>query len=124
MGSGKRQVKQGDGWRLGWNPDADQFKGLIGGDGWALELTESELDDFCRFVVQLAHTMARMAPELMAEEKISCELESDRLWLEAEGHAHAYMLHFILRTGRRGEGCWGDRAAAELTQAVQTLKLF
>jgi len=121
MHSNKRQLKQGDGWRLGWNPDASEFKGLVGGDDWSLELTEAELEDLCRFVMDLADTMAYMATELMDEEKISCELESDRLWIEAEGYAHAYTLHFILHTGRRGEGNWGDRAAAELTRAVQAL---
>ncbi|MFN7338823.1 MAG: DUF1818 family protein, partial [bacterium] len=28
-------LKYGSGWRLGWNPQAAVYKGLIGGDDWA-----------------------------------------------------------------------------------------
>ncbi|MGB3560047.1 MAG: DUF1818 family protein, partial [Geitlerinemataceae cyanobacterium] len=30
-----RIVQSGSGWRLGWNPDADGFSGLVGSDDWA-----------------------------------------------------------------------------------------
>jgi len=35
-----------EGWRIGWNPNAAEFKGLVGTDDWAIELTETELNDF------------------------------------------------------------------------------
>ncbi|MBD2462229.1 DUF1818 family protein [Oscillatoria sp. FACHB-1407] len=119
-----RQLKQGAGWQLGWNPDASDYKGLVGTDEWAIELTEAELDDFCRLLQQLADTMAQIAAELMDEEKISCEVESDLLWLEAEGFPHAYALRLILHTGRRAQGYWSAIAVPELIQAAQTLKVF
>ena len=34
-------IKSGAGWRIGWNPHAPEFKGLIGTDHWAIELTEA-----------------------------------------------------------------------------------
>jgi len=40
----ERVVKSGAGWR-GWNPNAAEFK-LVGTDDWAIELTETELNDF------------------------------------------------------------------------------
>lgn len=119
-----RQLKQGRGWRLGWNPDAQEFPGLIGTEDWAIELTEAELNDFCRLALQLLQTMTQLSQELMEEEKISCEAESDRLWLEAEGYPHAYTLRFILLSGRRGEGSWQAIAVPSLLQAIQTLKVF
>jgi hypothetical protein len=119
-----RQLKQGPGWRVGWDVDAPEFKGLIGGDDWALELTQPELDDFCHLVVQLSQTMTHMALELMDEERISCEAESDLLWLEAEGYPHAYSLRVLVLTGRRGEGFWPAQAVPELVQAAQMLKVF
>lgn len=119
-----RQIKSGSGWRLGWDGDATEFCGLVGGDNWAIELTEAEFSDFCRLTLQLAETMSQMSQELMAEERICCEVESDRLWLEAEGYPHAYGLHFILLTGRRGEGGWTETAVTELVQAVQMLHVF
>jgi Domain of unknown function (DUF1818) len=119
-----RQLKQGAGWQLGWDADAPHYKGLVGGEEWAIELTEAELEDFCRLIQQLANTIAQLSTELMEEEKISCEVESDLLWLEAEGYAHAYALRLILQTGRRGQGYWSAIAVPDLIQATQTLKVF
>ncbi len=119
-----RQIKSGAGWRLGWDENAIEFCGLVGDDHWSIELTEAEFSDFCRLVLQLADTMNQMSQELMAEERICCEVESDRLWLEAEGYPQAYTLHFILLTGRRGEGTWTATAVTELVQAVQMLQVF
>ncbi|MBW4487572.1 MAG: DUF1818 family protein [Trichocoleus desertorum ATA4-8-CV12] len=120
----ERLVKSGSGWRLGWDPNALEFQGLVGGEDWAIELTEAELNDLCRLSEQLAGTMQHMATELMDEEKISCEAESDLLWLETEGYPHAYSLRFILQSGRRGEGSWPASAVPDLLQALQVLKVF
>jgi hypothetical protein len=65
-----------------------------------------------------------MSHELMDGERICCDVESDRLWLEAEGYPHAYELHIILRQGRRAEGTWAAEAVPGLVQASQTLHLF
>ena len=46
----QRVLKSGKGWRIGWNPTAIEFKGLVGTDNWAIELTEAELNDFCRLL--------------------------------------------------------------------------
>ncbi len=119
-----RTLKRGPGWQIGWDEDAPEFAGLVGGDDWALELTATELEDFCRLAGQLAETMSRMAAELMAEERIICELESDRLWLEAEGFPQAYRLRMIVLTGRRAEVTWDAAAVAGLIQAAQTLTIF
>ena len=117
-------IKSGTGWRIGWNPNAPEFKGLIGTDDWAIELTEAELNDFCRLLTQLAETMKQLATELMDEEKIACEAESDLLWIEVEGYPHAYSLRLILNTGRGVEGKWDTAAVPELLQASGMLKVF
>lgn len=120
----ERVVKSGLGWRIGWNPDAAEFKGLVGTDDWAIELTEAELNDFCRLLAQLADTMLQLATELMDEEKIACEAESDLLWMEVEGYPHAYSLRFILNTGRCAEGKWDAPAVSGLLPATAMLKVF
>jgi len=124
MAKKERLIRSGPGWRIGWNPEASQYKGLVGGDAWAVELTEAELNDFCRLLEQLAQTMIQIAAELMDEEKIACEAESDLLWMEAEGYPQAYSLRFILNTGRRSEGSWPKEAVPALMQAAQMLKVF
>lgn len=117
-------VKSGQGWRIGWNPNADVFKGLVGGDDWAIELTEAELNDFCRLVEQLAQTMNQIAGELMDEEKITCEAGSDLVWMEAKGYPYAYSFHFILHTGRRGEGGWPVEVVPQLVQTLRVFQVF
>ncbi|WP_016950551.1 DUF1818 family protein [Anabaena sp. PCC 7108] len=120
----QRVIKSGIGWRIGWNPDAEEFKGLVGTDDWALELTEAELNDFCRLLAKLADTIKYVEAELMDEEKIACEAESDLLWMEVEGYAHAYSLRFILNTGRCVEGKWDASAVSDLVQATEIFKVF
>lgn len=120
----ERLVKSGTGWRIGWNPDAPEFKGLLGTDDWAIELTEAELNDFCRILARLADTMKQLAAELMDEEKIACEAESELLWMEVEGYPHAYSLRLILNTGRGAEGQWNASAVGDLLQATRMLKVF
>lgn len=120
----ERVLKKGEGWRIGWNPQAKEYKGLVGSDNWAIELTEAELNDFCRLLLQLSQTMQEMAKELMDEEKIACEAESDLIWMEVEGYPHAYSLRFILNQGRGCEGNWSANTLSKLISAVSTLKVF
>jgi Domain of unknown function (DUF1818) len=120
----ERILKNGQGWRLGWNPQGTDYHGLVGTDNWAIELTGDELDDFCRLLLNLAQTMRDIAGELMDEEKISCEAESDLIWMEVEGYPHAYTLRFILNRGRCCEGSWQSEAIPGLVQAAQSLKVF
>ncbi|NEO33051.1 MAG: DUF1818 family protein [Symploca sp. SIO3C6] len=120
----ERIIKDGSGWRLGWDSQASEYQGLVAGDGWAIELTEAELDDFCRLLSQLAQTMSEMATELMDEEKITCEAESNLLWMEVEGYPEEYSLRFILNTGRCCEGSWPAPAVKSLLQGAWSLKVF
>lgn len=119
-----RQVKRGNGWQLGWNPDAEQFRGLVGGSDWAIELTEAELDDFCRLLQQLSQTLRQLSHELMDEEKVCCEAESDRIWVEVEGFPEQFTVRFLVLTGRGAEGSWPASVVPELIQATQMLKVF
>ena len=114
-------LKYGSGWRLGWNPTAAVYKGLIGGDDWAIELTEAEWQDLRRLLSQLTATMAAMATELMDEERIACEAESELLWLEAVGFPDHYSLRLILYQGRGCEGNWSANALPELLAAWDNL---
>ena len=120
----ERVIKSGAGWRIGWNPNAAIFKGLVGTDDWAIELTQAELDDFCRLLGQLVETMDQLKSELMDEEKIAIDAESDLIWLEVEGYPHAYTLRLILNTGRCAEIGWSSDAVPGLVQAAQTLTVF
>lgn len=119
-----RIVKQGDGWRLGWNPASEEFPGLIGAEDWALELTWAEWEEFQRLLVSLTEAVAAIASELMDEEKVACEVEGELLWLGAEGYAEAYGVRIVLNSGRRAEGSWEAGAIASLVQTLPTLSGF
>lgn len=119
-----RKLWEGVGWRLGWNPSAAEFTGLLGGDAWALEVTTAELADVCRLGRHLAETMAAMAAELMDAERITCEQETTLVWLEAEGFPDQYDLRLILLTGRGGEGTWPAAAVPFLLAALGNLRQY
>lgn len=118
----ERQLNTGPGWRLGRDPNAPLYQGLIGTDDWAIELTATELEEFCRLALELATTMQQIGTELMDEEQVTCEAASDRLWLEADGFPHAYELRVMVLGDRRCEGRWVASAVPPLLQAIRTLQ--
>ncbi|MGD1953520.1 MAG: DUF1818 family protein [Leptolyngbyaceae cyanobacterium] len=117
-------LREGKGWRLGWDENREHFKALVGGEHWALELTQCEFETLCRLAQQLAETMASMATELMPDEHIVCEQETPQLWMEAEGFHHSYNLRFILLNGRGGEGAWPAATVPALLDGLSCINVF
>ncbi|MFM7577135.1 MAG: DUF1818 family protein [Microcystaceae cyanobacterium] len=120
----QRRLREGQGWRLGFDPHREIYQGLVGGDSWAMELTASEFQDFCRLVQQLDETLRAIADELMDEEKITCAVESERVWLEAEGYSDRFTLHLIVYQGRGCEGHWSAEATQALIEAIRHFAVF
>jgi Domain of unknown function (DUF1818) len=117
-------LKAGAGWRIGWNPDVVEYPGLIGSDDWAFELSSTELADFCRLLGQLVDNMRSIQAELMDEESIACEAESDLVWMQVAGFPDRYSLRLILNTRRSCEGNWNAEAVPELVIAAASLQFF
>lgn len=117
-------LKTGQGWRLGWHPEKQPYCALVGAEDWAIELTEPEFADFCRLLNQLADTMNTMALELMDEERLACEAESELLWLEVEGFPTHYDLRLIVKRDRGCEGNWPPAALPGLLQGIKMLQVF
>lgn len=114
------RIKTGDGWRVGWHSQNSRYQGLVGTNDWAIELTKAEFADFQRLLNQLAATMKTMEAELMDEEKISCEAESELLWLEVAGYPNHYSLRLILNCDRCFEGNWTAGVVPELVDALNS----
>jgi Domain of unknown function (DUF1818) len=108
---------------VGWNPDLN-YPGLVGSDDWAVELTAAELNDFCRLLGRLVANMRSIQTELMDEESIACEVESELLWMQMSGVGGKYSLRLILNTGRSCEGNWIAEAVPALVAAVDSLEFF
>lgn len=117
-------LKSGTGWRIGWNPLNTTYPGLLGSDDWAVELTAAELADFSRLLGQLVESMRSIGTELMDDERVACEAESDLIWMQVEGEADKYNLRLILNQGRSCEGNWTAEAVSDLVAAVNSLKFF
>lgn len=112
-------LKKGRQWRVGWDFNAEKYQALVGSDDWAIELTIAEFQDFNRLLHQLVTTMEQMKAELMDQERIACEAESELLWLEVEGYPDKYTLRLIVNSDRRCEGNWSEGVAIELAAATQ-----
>ncbi len=117
----EKVLKTGSGWRIGWNP-TNVYPGLVGSDDWAFELTAGELEDFCRLLGQLVDNMRSIQAELMAEEKVACEAESELVWMQLSGTPSAYSLRLILNTGRGCEGNWTAHSVPDLITAIQNFR--
>lgn len=119
-----KRLKTGKNWRVGWNDEASCFKGLVGADDWSIELTQAEFEEFLRLLTELKAALQSMKTELMDEEAIAIDKETELLWMQVEGFPDAYSISFILRSGRRAEGYWSSETASELNQAIQSIQLF
>ena len=116
--------KEGEGWRLAWDADRQPFSVLVGGDGWAVELTAAEAEGLRQAVADLVAQHGALVDQLMAEEAIALELERGPWWLELEGDRSRWSLRMLYGPGpgQRGlEGQWGPGAAPAFSQALQQL---
>ena len=116
--------KEGEGWRLAWDADRQPFSVLVGGDGWAVELTAAEAEGLRQAVADLVAQHGALVDQLMAEESIALELERGPWWLELEGDRSSWSLRMLYGPGpgQRGlEGHWGPGAAPAFSRALQQL---
>ena len=117
-------IKKGKGWRIGWKANAPVYKGLIGSDEWAFELTEPEMQDFIRLLLRINQAIIDLDQYLMEEEILTCEVESDLMWLGAKGYSDNYSLRLILSQPRSCEGNWSGSVINSLITATQSLDIF
>ncbi|MBW4530679.1 MAG: DUF1818 family protein [Aphanothece saxicola GSE-SYN-MK-01-06B] len=129
------EIGEGQGWRLVVDPSRSPYTALIGGEGWACELTGAELLALQRASERLTAQHVALAGTLMAEEAIDIELElpigdahSDAggsLWLGLRGDRGSWSLQLVLtpEPGSRGmEGGWTAAASAAFAAALERLR--
>jgi hypothetical protein len=97
---------------------------LVGGEGWAVELSLDEARGLCAGAQRLIAELACLADQLMPEERVALELEAGPVWLELDGQPGSLALRFVLQpaagSGSRGvEGCWSVAATTALLAVWQ-----
>jgi Domain of unknown function (DUF1818) len=116
--------REGEGWRVAWDGDRQPFSVLIGGAGWAVELSRVEAEALRDAVADLVAQHAAMVDQLMAEEAISLELERAPWWLAIDGDRACWGLQVVLtpQPGQRAfEGHWPHPASHAFSLALQRL---
>lgn len=138
-------MQEGEGWRLAHDPSRAAYPVLVGGCGWAAELSLLEARSLCEGVCRLRQQHRSLEALLMPEEQVSLELElpldpeplaplsarpgaceAGSLWLGLEGDRQRWALRFVLSPGgeRRGvEGAWQEGASAAIAAALELLPL-
>ncbi|MFM7362269.1 MAG: DUF1818 family protein [Cyanobium sp.] len=120
-------MQEGEGWRLALDSSRHPFPVLIGGAGWAAELSAVEALALRWGIGRLLDQHRALAETLMADEAIELELElalesGGCLWLALEGDRRHWGLRFVLSplAGGRGlEGAWGPAASEAFAAAVE-----
>lgn len=118
------QQWEGEGWRLGFDPRRQPFSVLIGGEGWAVELSGAEAAGLRQAMGCLVAQHGELTGRLMAEETIELELESGPWWLFLAGDRLSWRLRIVLtpESGQRAlEVSWGLGASAALAGALEQL---
>ena len=111
---------EGPGWRLAVDLARPGYQALIGGDGWAIELSLDELSQLKSLCGRLQEQHLSISDQLMAEEAIEIALEQGPWWLELSGDRERWCLRFVLSgpSGRGAEGSWQPLASSELCLAL------
>ncbi len=117
--------QKGPGWRLSKDLSRQPFSVLIGGENWAVELTESEGLCLASVITELAEQHHRLKEQLMDEESICIEMEKGPWWGCLEGDKFSWSLQAILTgdsNGLRGiEFSWPSPVAESVGEAMRIM---
>ena len=97
---------------------------LIGGDGWAAELSEAEAFGLRDGLRDLIDQHRQLIDQLMAEEAVELELEREGWWICLDGDRQGWSLRVMLspELGQRAiEGSWTREAASGFSAALSQL---
>ena len=117
--------KEGPGWRIIRDSSKEKFSTLIGGDSWAIELTRSEWETLVKVVIDLSDQYKNIKDQLMGDEDITLELESDPWLAILKGDQNGWKLKLILDSkdslNRGAEIFWPRNVTFNLVNAMRTM---
>ncbi len=117
--------KEGPGWRIIRDSSKEKFSTLIGGDSWAIELTRSEWETLVKVVIDLSDQYKNIKDQLMGDEDITLELESNPWFAILKGDQKGWNLKLILDSkdslNRGAELFWPRNVTFNLVNAMRTM---
>jgi len=117
--------KEGPGWRLIRDSSRDNFSTLIGGESWAIELNQFEWKTLVKVVIDLSDQYKNIKEQLMGDEDITLELESDPWLAILKGDQYGWKLKLILDSSdslnRGAEVSWPRNVTTNVANAMRTM---
>ena len=117
--------KEGPGWRIIKDSSREIFSTLIGGDGWAIELSQSEWESLVRIVLDLTNQYNAVKDQLMGDEDITLELERSSWLAILKGDRYGWTLKLILVNSgllnRGAEVFWPRNVSTHVANAMRTM---
>tara|TARA_Y100001968_G_scaffold4931_1_gene4359 strand:+ start:76 stop:456 length:381 start_codon:yes stop_codon:yes gene_type:complete len=117
--------KEGPGWRIIRDLSRDNFSTLIGGENWAIDLTQSEWKILVKVVNDLSYQYEDIKDQLMGDEDITLELESPPWLAILKGDQYGWDLKLILNgslaLNRGAEVYWPSKVSKQVANAMRTM---
>ena len=117
--------KEGPGWRIIRDSSRDNFSTLIGGESWAIELNQFEWKTLVKVVIDLSEQYKNIKDQLMGDEDITLELESDPWLAILKGDQNGWKLKLILDSSdslnRGAEVSWPRNVTTNVANAMRTM---
>ena len=117
--------KEGPGWRIIRDSTRDNFPILIGGESWAIELSESEWKSLVKVVIDLSDQYKNIKDQLMGDEDITLELVSNPWLAILKGDQYGWKLKLILESGdsrsRGAEVSWPRNVTLHISNAMRSM---
>ena len=117
--------KEGPGWRIIRDSSRGNFSTLIGGESWAIELNQSEWETLVKIVINLSDQYKNIKDQLMGDEDITLEFESNPWLAIMKGDQYGWNLKLILESSdslnRGAEVFWPRNVTFNLSNAMRTM---
>ncbi len=117
--------KEGPGWRLARDPSRGMFSVMIGGEDWAIELTELEAESLLEVINQLIFQFNEISKDLMEDEMLTIDKECLSWKAFLKGNKYKWSLKLILKSGgeriRGAELFWPIPAAQCFTAEMREM---
>ncbi len=117
--------QEGQGWRIIRDASRGDFSTLIGGQSWAIELNQFEWETLVNVVIDLSDQYKNIKEELMGEEDITLEMESNPWLAILQGDQYGWNLKLILESSdslnRGAEVFWPRDVTFNLVKAMRIM---